>query len=184
MKSIKSLDVNKIQERHLVRLEVGDIVYQRRTLSPIAFSYNGGTFTTPVSQETRKFNYIGVNSGASSFAGDLKMMFEETENRKGNLKIYKVTVKKKIDRVLDLDEVCHEQGIDFPYLHEWFTRDGRNPIEESKLFNLYGIKLGEKRIFGIKYTSRRCSKGQCFTFLDTLGNNLDDYIDIMEKLDE
>jgi hypothetical protein len=186
MKSIKDLDVDKIEEKHLIRLQVGITMYQRRVISPIEFAYSNSTFTTEVPVEKLRLDIIGINSGASSYAFDRKTMHEETKNRNGDLRIYEIKIKKEIDRILDLNKVCEEQGIETVYLHIWPTIDGRNPEIEKELFNLYGLfQKHSKRINGVKYRSRRNPDGYCVAIFDTL-HNLEGYIsykDITDKIE-
>ena len=176
MKTIKDLDVNKIEKRHLIILKPDLTLFQRRTKSPVEFSYNGSIFTTAVPKEDLTGHILGTDSGISSLAFDKETMFEETKNRKGNLKVYEVKIKKEISLILDLDLVCKEQDIEWPYLKIWSTGNQRNQDEEKELMKLYGLfENRDKRINGVQYTSRHHPTGQCVMFFDTL-QHIDEYL--------
>ena len=172
-KTISNLDINKIGESHLVTLMQGLKLFRRVKNDPLEFHYNDTTFTTKVLPENRRVNVIATNSGSSSMITTVKGAFAETRWEEGK-KVYEVSVIKPIGRIIDLDAVCEEQGIEKQYLCIYADHDGRNREKEKELFNLYGKKIREKRIHGIKYRSRRSPEDTCYMFYDTIPN-LNDY---------
>lgn len=169
MKSIKDLDVGKINDSHLICLSEGFKMYRRSAGVPLEFRYNDTTFTTKVEPENRRLDIIAINSGACSTITSVRGTFAETMGSEGR-KLYEIDVIKPIDRILDLDKVCEEQGIERQYLHIVNTLDGRDHEQEKELFKLYGKNIQEKRIHGVKYLSRRSPNDFCYMFYDTLPN--------------
>jgi hypothetical protein len=166
-KTIKDLDVTKIAECHLITLEPGGIFYKKSKDDPLNFHYNQTTFTTAVPIETVNPIYIGTNSGSTCLVEAVTILRAETIGRDGM--VYEIKVVKDIDRFVDLDKVCEEQEIEREYLKIY--PDGpyqRNPQEESELFNLYGLEIGNRRVHGVRYRSRRDPTGHCIIIYDTL----------------
>lgn len=181
MKTIEDLDIDKIDESHLVYLEKGFTMYRRSAEEPLEFRYNDTTFTTKVEPENRQWGPIATNSGNCCMITTVQGAFAETlglEDRK----LYEIVVIKPIDRILDLDKVCEEQGIERQYLHVYETPDGRDRGREKELFKLYGKQIREKRINGVKYRSRRLPDDACYMFYDTLPN-LNEYLSDKEITD-
>lgn len=153
-------------------------MFRRILGDPLEFHYNDTTFTTAVSLENRKDVVYATLSGSTTAINLVKGAYKETKGREG--KLYKIVIKKEIDRILDLDKVCEEQGIEREYLKIYPTNTGRNSKKEKELFNLYGKEIREKRIHGVKYRSRRYSVATCFLFYDTL-IDLHAYLDAKEE---
>lgn len=171
MKSINDLDLSKISESHLMLLGVGHKMFYRGE-NPLLFGYNDTTFTTKVPVKER-IQVSGANSGYFYTGTTEEVVNTETKNREG--KIYEIVVIIPIDRILDLDKVCQEQGVEKPYLKKRSV-DEQHPYQgEEQLLKLYGNEIIEKRIHGIKYQSRQIQDDTCYIFYDTL-NNLEEYL--------
>lgn len=168
-KTIADLDVNKINESHLVVLETGCIMYRRVQGDPLEFRYNDTTFTTKVEPERRQWGAAAANSGNCCMINTIQGAFAETLGLKDR-KLYEIVVIRPIDRILDFDKVCEEQGVEKQYLQVYDTQDGRDHDKEKELFKLYGKQILEKRIHGVKYGSRRMPDSICYMFYDTLPN--------------
>ena len=182
IKTIKDLNIIKINDSYLITLRQESKLYRRVKGDPLEFCYNDTTFTTKVLSENRHLGMIGMNSGSSSMITTVRGAFAET-NREEGRKLYEASVIKPIDRIIDLDRVCDEQGIERQYLHIYDTDDGRDREKEKELFNLYGKEIRERRIHGIKYRSRRSPEDTCYMFYDTIPN-LNDYFIYREIPDE
>lgn len=81
--------------------------------------------------------------------------------------LYEILIKNTLGRILDLDRACQSQGIEPQYLHPYDNEDGRNSEIEAKLLQLYGKWIQEKRIHGVKYTSRQSPSDTCYVCYDT-----------------
>jgi hypothetical protein len=166
-KTIQDLDINLINENHLIVLQEGYVMFRRTEGGPLEFQYNDTTFTTKVIPDDRKSSIVGLDSGTYHTITSVEGVFAETSNRSG--KLYEIKIVRAIDRILDLNKVCKEQGIKNIYLEIYDTPDGRDSEKKEKeLFKLYGKELREKRIHGVKYRSRRYPEADCFVFYDTL----------------
>jgi len=181
IKTIKDLDISKIDDSHLITLRHESKLYRRVKGNPLEFCYNDTTFTTNVSPENRFFGMIGVSSGNSSMINTERGAFLETDFEEGR-KLYEIIVIKPVERIIDLDKACAEQGIERQYLHIYDTDDGRDREKEKELFNLYGKEIRERRIHGVKYRSRRSPGDTCYMFYDTI-LNLNDYFRYREITD-
>jgi len=181
MSTIEDLDIDKTDESHLVSLEKGFTMYRRFAGDPLEFQYNDTTFTTKVEPESRQWGPIATNSGNCCMITTAQGAFAETRGLEDR-KLYEIVVIKPIDRILDLDKVCEEQGIERQYLHVYETPDGRDRDREKELFKLYGKQIREKRINGVKYRSRRLPDDACYMFYDTLPN-LNEYLTYKEITD-
>jgi hypothetical protein len=182
MNTIQDLEIDRIGESYLVRLEEGFTIYRRAVGAPLDFRYNDTTFTTKVEPERRQWGPIAANSGNCCMITTVRGAYAETLDAKDR-KLYEVVVIKTIDRILDLDKVCEEQGIERQYLHVYDTADGRDREKERELFQLYGKQIQEKRIHGIRYRSRRLPIDTCFMFYDTLPN-LNEHLSYKEIPDQ
>lgn len=169
-KTIKDLLVSQIKEEHLIKLKVGDVFYRKSKDDPLNFHYNQTTFTTEVpTTDKLVFGAVGSNSGASCFVESVNILEAETKSRDG--RVYEIKTEKELDSILDLDKVCEEQRIEKEYLKIYPDGTyGRNPEKESELFKLYGLELSKRRIYGVRYRSRRDSSGHCIIIYDTLPN--------------
>lgn len=168
-KTIKDLDVTKISVRHLISLSPGDIFYRKSNDDPLNFHYNTTTFTTAVPLERVNSQISGISSGNSCFLETVSILDAEARGRDG--RIYEIRIVKEINRVLDLNIVCKEQGIEKEYLKIYPEGPhGRNPQEESELFNLYGLEVDNRRIHGVRYRSRRDPSGHCIIIYDTVSD--------------
>jgi hypothetical protein len=182
MKTIKDLDINKINEAHLIELDLGYKFFRRTEGNPLDFHYNDTTLTTKVLLDQIISGKVGLNSVNCCAINIAQGAFAETKWKLG-LKLYEIIVKKCIERILDLDRVCEEQEIEAQYLHLHATESGRDPNMEKELFNLYGKEIREKRIHGVKYRSRRYPEATCYMFYDTLPG-LSEYLDYRDITNE
>lgn len=182
IKTIKDLNIRVIDDSYLITLSLGLKLYRRVKGDPLEFCYNDTTFTTKVLPEDRQLGISGINSGSSSMITTVRGALAESNKGEGR-KLYQVTVIKPIDRIIDLDRVCDEQGIESKYLHIYNTDDGRDRGKEKELFNLYGKEIHERRIHGIKYRSRRSLDDTCYMFYDTIPD-LNDYFIYREITDK
>ena len=163
MLPIGKLDVQKIGERHLIVLPRGMKLYRKTVGNPLEYRHNKTTFTTKVEDENLS-RIVGVDSGNQYSAGTPDCASAETENRIPDAEMYEIQVIKPIERILDLDEICKEQGIEKSYLKKY--PEGEEPLKE-----LYGLfKEKGVRIHGVKYTSRQLPGGTCYAIFDTLGD--------------
>ena len=178
MKTIQDLEIDKINDSHLITINCGFTVYRRVEGDPLNFRYNDTTFTTAVEPERRQWGASAVNSGNCCMITTVQGAYAETPGIKDR-KLYEITVIKPVERILDLDKVCKEQGIERRYLHIYDTDDGRDNVKEQELLKLYGKQIQEKRIHGVRYRSRRLPSDTCFMFYDTLPN-LRDYLSYKE----
>lgn len=168
-KTIKDLDVTKIVARYLISLKPGAIFYRRSKDDPLNFHYNQTTFTTAVPLETVNTQLCGASSGNSCLLETVSILDAETKGRDG--RIYEIKIEQEIDRILDLDTVCEEQGIENEYLKIYPGGPyERNPNEESELFKLYGLEVDNRRIHGVRYRSRRDPTGHCIIIYDTVSD--------------
>lgn len=166
-KTIKDLDVTKISVRHLISLKPGAIFYRKSNDDPLNFHYNNTTFTTAVPLERVNSQICGISSGNSCLLETVSILDAETKGRDG--RIYEIKIVQEIDRVIDLNIVCEEQGIEKEYLKIY--PEGpyeRNPQKESELFKLYGLEVDNRRIYGVRYRSRRDHSGHCIIIYDTV----------------
>lgn len=169
-KTIKDLDIDKIEERHLIILEKDFTFYRRTSKNPLEFQYSGSTFTTVVPLEIQGF-YITHQPSAGYFgANKIHTVFKETENYTGNVKVYQITVRHRIERILDLNQLCSEQEIEPEYLRpdKYFKTKEEQIDFEKELHKLYVQKLKNKRLHGIKFRSRKDPEGDCIVFYDNL----------------
>ncbi len=164
-KKISDLDVNKIIDCHLMAVENGQRLYKKTLGDPLGFFNNRQTtFLTAVPDCSQPTLDYGTPSGGSYMAFDIPTV--DAEAIYGDL--YELRVEKNIDRIIDLCRACKEQGIETEYLKIYETFNGRNHKLEKELFNLYGHRIQELRIHGVKYRSRKNPDGFCIVFYDTL----------------
>lgn len=170
MKLIKDLDIDKIEERHLISLEKGSIFYRRTHSDPLAFRYNNTTFTTAVPLEKQGFYLTHHPTGAVYATTRVHTVFKETENYIGDCRLYEIILRCKIERILNLNKVCAEQGIEPEYLRPdgSFETEEQQMKFEAELYNFYGMKLKDKNIYGVQFRSRKDSEGDCLVFYDNL----------------
>lgn len=168
-KNIKNLDVTKIAVCHLISLKPGAIFYRKSKDDPLNFHYNQTTFTTAVPLDTVNSQLCGVSSGNSCLLETVSILDSEAKGRDGE--IYEIKIEKEIDRIIDLDAVCEEQGIEDEYLKIYLGGPfERNPEEESELFKLYGLEIDNRRLHGVRYRSRRNPTGHCIIIYDTISD--------------
>jgi len=170
-KRIEDLDIDKIESRHLISLTIGETYIKRTYVDPLAFYHDQPTtFLTPVKE-------LGLPAGSTSGGSCMATSGEVADAESCGRNKYEIRVIKVIERIIDLDKVCEEQGIEREYLKICGTSNGRNHELENKLTSLYGKKLEEKRIYGVRYRSRRDPTGHCIVLYDTLGS-LKDYLSV------
>jgi len=170
-KTISELDTNKIEERHLVTLSIGDS-FLRRTANndPLTLYCGKTTFTTHTPLEEIGHRSVHRPTANINAAFGIETIYKETEDYKGDCKIFKLKVIKKLDRILDLDVLCKEQGIEDIYLKPDGTYFDSNEelIAERPIHNLYDINIGGKKLNGVKHRSRQHPEGQCIVFYDNI----------------
>ncbi|MEW6074813.1 MAG: hypothetical protein AB1530_00740 [Candidatus Omnitrophota bacterium] len=169
-KTIKDLDINRIEEKHLIILEKDFILYRRTAKNPLAFQHSSTTFTTAAPIEKQGF-YLTYHPTAASYATTrMHTVFKETEDYVGNVRLYQLKVIHKIARILDLNQVCNEQGIERDYLRpdQYFRTEKEQSDFEHELYRLYMKELNNKKIYGVKFKSRKDPEGDCIVFYDNL----------------
>jgi hypothetical protein len=97
-------------------------------------------------------------------------MYKETENYVGSCEVYEIKIKREIGCILDLNQVCTEQGIEEIYLKPdgTYMSSEEELMNEQQLHNLYDKDVGGKKLNGVKYRSRQHSEGQCVVFYDNI----------------
>ena len=170
MKTIKDFNVELINESHLIVLKEGSTFYRRSRGDPLEFRYNDTTFTTSVPLEQRGFYFTYQPTGAAYATTQIHTVFKETENYTEDTRLYELKLSRPIERILDLNLVCKEQEMEREYLRpdKYFESNKQQMQFEKELYNLYGLKLKEKNIFGVIYRSRQDSEGDCIVFYDNL----------------
>lgn len=169
-KTIKDLDIDKIEERHLIMLSPGTVIYRRTDKDPLVLRCSRGTFTTQTPLEVIGHREVFRPTANASAAFGFETMYKETERYIGNCKVYEIKITKEIGRILDLNQVCAEQNIEEIYLKPegTYMTDEEELMAEQQLHNLYDKDVGGKKLNGVKYRSRQHSEGQCVVFYDNI----------------
>lgn len=170
-KPITELDINKIDKKHLITMNKGEIIYRRTSCeTPLRLVCSRGTFTTITPLEKLGYRTVHRPTASASAAFTTETMFKETQNYVGECKVYEIVMITRLSHILDLDQVCKDQGIEDIYLKPDgnYKNDDEELMAEYPLHQLYDKEIEGKRLNGVKYRSRQHSEGYCLVFYDNI----------------